>query len=223
MSKSKQESFFWTSYSDLMTTLFFVMLVLFVLVILLLGKKVAAEADFRHKNEKMLNEILVKKKDYEKLEEINNSIKSIDPNYFEYNEQSKRFTLKKPQKVSFRIGSDDLMEVPEAERNELIMAGKAIERFTANAHNKTGAEYYIIIEGQASKDNYWLNDILSYRRALSLMNFWEDQEVLERNGAAYEVLISGSGDKSSFRDECEENNQRFVIYIIPKPESWATN
>ncbi len=222
MSKSKQESFFWTSYSDLMTTLFFVMLVLFVLVILLLGKKVAAEAALRQKNEKMLNEILVKKKDYEKLEEINNSIKSIDPAYFEYDEQSKRFTLKKPQRVGFRVGSADLMEVPEAERNELINAGNAIKRFTANAHNKTGAEYYIIIEGQASKDGSRLNDVLSYQRALSLMTFWEEQEALERNGVAHEVLISGSGEKSSFRDKREENNQRFVIYIIPKPESWAT-
>ncbi len=35
----KKESFFWTSYSDLMTSLFFVMLVLFVLTVVLLNKK----------------------------------------------------------------------------------------------------------------------------------------------------------------------------------------
>ena len=38
----KRESFFWTSYSDLMTSLFFVMLVLFVLVIVLLHKRMEA-------------------------------------------------------------------------------------------------------------------------------------------------------------------------------------
>ena len=35
----KRESFFWTSYSDLMTSLFFIMLTLFVLVIVLLHKR----------------------------------------------------------------------------------------------------------------------------------------------------------------------------------------
>ena len=34
--KNKKESYFWTSYSDLMTSLFFVMLVLFVLIIVVL-------------------------------------------------------------------------------------------------------------------------------------------------------------------------------------------
>ena len=35
----KKESFFWTSYSDLMTSLFFIMPVLFILVIVLLHKR----------------------------------------------------------------------------------------------------------------------------------------------------------------------------------------
>ena len=39
MSKNKKESFFWTSYSDLMTSLFFVMMLLFVLTIVLLHNK----------------------------------------------------------------------------------------------------------------------------------------------------------------------------------------
>ena len=40
--KNKKESFFWTSYSDLMTSLFFIMLTLFVLVIVLLHKRMEA-------------------------------------------------------------------------------------------------------------------------------------------------------------------------------------
>lgn len=39
MTKQRKESFFWTSFSDLMISLFFVMLVLFVLTIALLHKK----------------------------------------------------------------------------------------------------------------------------------------------------------------------------------------
>ena len=40
--KRNKESFFWTSYSDLMTSLFFVMLVLFVLTMALLHRKMVA-------------------------------------------------------------------------------------------------------------------------------------------------------------------------------------
>ena len=38
----RKESFFWTSYSDLMTSLFFIMLTLFILVIVLLHKRMEA-------------------------------------------------------------------------------------------------------------------------------------------------------------------------------------
>jgi hypothetical protein len=44
MRKQKKESFFWTSFSDLMTSLFFVMLVLFVLTIILLHRKIGEQA-----------------------------------------------------------------------------------------------------------------------------------------------------------------------------------
>jgi len=46
----RKESFFWTSYSDLMTSLFFIMLVLFILVIVLLHKRMET-------TEKQLEEI----------------------------------------------------------------------------------------------------------------------------------------------------------------------
>ena len=44
MAKAKQKDPFWTSYSDLMTSLFFVMLVLFIICLLKVGK---ANADLR--------------------------------------------------------------------------------------------------------------------------------------------------------------------------------
>lgn len=47
----KQESYFWTSYSDLMTSLFFVMLVLFVLASAMLKNKID-EAERRKEGQK---------------------------------------------------------------------------------------------------------------------------------------------------------------------------
>ena len=63
----RKESFFWTSYSDLMTSLFFIMLTLFVLVIVLLHKRMEVTES--------------------KLDEINkvvNSNKDLNSKYFYY-------------------------------------------------------------------------------------------------------------------------------------------
>ena len=53
--KKKGESFFWTSFSDLMTSLFFIMLVLYVLTYIMLKKKerelVNTVEDLKHKLE----------------------------------------------------------------------------------------------------------------------------------------------------------------------------
>ena len=82
--------------------------------------------------------------------------------------------------------------------------------------------YLVVIEGMASKDNYYDNDALSYKRALSLYYLWR------RNGISFEksqceVQISGSGirgrgrynaDGESPRDEVR--NQRIIIQIVPK-------
>ena len=84
MAKSKKESFFWTSYSDLMTSLFFVMLVLFVLTVSLLQNKII-------EIEKTKDDIVVLKDSIQgkldKINELNQSIQKIDKEYFEYDNQ----------------------------------------------------------------------------------------------------------------------------------------
>ena len=82
MSKNKKESFFWASYSDLMTSLFFVMLVLFVLVIVLLHNKMKDNIRLIGEQEK---ELIEKRK----MDEITKSTQNIDATYFDYNTQYK--------------------------------------------------------------------------------------------------------------------------------------
>lgn len=206
--KSKgKEGFFWTSYSDLMTSLFFVMLVLFVLALALLHNKV------RVTNEKL-----------EKIEEVYKVIESIDPEYFVYDSDFKRFKLRSQANIKFKTGSDNIDDIELSEKTELKRVGKAIREFAVAANQKTNAEYFVVIEGQSSKDNYTQNDELSYRRALSLMKFWENIGVLyQHEQGLYEVLIAGSGCRSNYRESDESKNQRFVIYIIPKPGEWAVS
>ena len=206
MAKNKKESFFWTSYSDLMTSLFFVMLVLFVLVIVLLRNKMVEIEKDRQATKAQL----------EKIKEIEESVQNIDKKYFEYNAQYKRHTLKDID-VSFNKYSSDIYDIPASQRQKLLEAGRTIKKFVNDAVAKNAdVKYLLIVEGQASKDMYTRNFELSYERALALVKYWKDNG-LNFNEYNCEVIISGSGTESLFRVEKNEAaNQRFVIHIIPK-------
>ncbi len=197
----KKESFFWTSYSDLMTSLFFVMLVLFVLVIVLLHKRMeATEAQLRE------------------IKKVENSTKDLNREYFQYRPEYKKFVL--TIQVRYPEGKYDLNDIVSSNKSEqlerLAAAGKEIQRFLKD-HDEN--KYVLIVEGQASRDAYIYNYELSYQRALSLMRFWiEDANV--KFGHNCEILISGSGDgrldTHSMREPTETDNQRFLIHILPK-------
>lgn len=195
----KNDSFFWTSYSDLMTSLFFVMLVLFVLTVTLL-----------HVRNKATEEQL------RKIKEVEKAIQSIDTKYFEYRPEYKKHILK--IEVRFNSGSSDMDNIDNFTKLELAYAGLSIQNFIRQ-NSKDNIQYLLIIEGQASRDLFTLNYELSYERALALKKFWESRSI--SFGSTCEVLISGSGDgrlsgTDFMRETLERNNQRFIINIVPK-------
>lgn len=198
MSKKQSKSYFWITYSDLMTTLFFIMLVLFVLTISILQKR---------------NEATQKQLD--KITEIEEATKKIDPRYFVYNETYKKHILN--INVSFNTGSANINDIDVNTRIDLLNAGKSISSFIIEANKKYNAKYLLIIEGQTSKDNYLYNDELSYERALSLFKFWTNKNNIMFDKDICEVIISGSGYSGLLRDSINRNNQRFLIHILPKP------
>jgi outer membrane protein OmpA-like peptidoglycan-associated protein len=203
MAGKKKTTYFWTTYSDFMSSLFFIMLVLFVLTAVLLIKRITAtEAEL------------------EKIKQINASIEKIDSTYFEYDANYKRHTLKNIQ-VSFKSRSSDINDLSDIDKKNLLKAGRAIVKFMNDAKRDIpDAEYLLIIEGQTSKDNYSKNYELSYGRALSLVRYWERNKI-SFSDLPCEVIISGSGFKSPFRKypdiASNKHNQRFVIHIVPKP------
>lgn len=211
--KNRKESFFWTSYSDLMTSLFFIMLVLFIITIGLLHHKIDDIEKQKNATEQQLK----------KITELNESIEQINEDYFEYNDKFKRHTLKNIS-VKFRTNSSDINDIDDNDKNRLIEAGRAIQIFMRDAQKKLPeAEYLLIIEGQSSKDDYRYNYELSYARALTLIKYWSQNQIYF-DDLPCEVIISGSGQSSKFRispeiiDEiANPENQRFVIHIIPKP------
>lgn len=196
-----KRSFFWVSYADLMSSLFFIMLVLFVLTIVMLQKqKEATEAEIN------------------KIREIQNAISNIDSTYFTYNAEHKKHILNID--VGFQTNSADITDIENKTRHQLLNAGKAINYFIEEACIKYNAQYLLIIEGQASKDNFSKNNELSYERALALVNYWNDNGV-HFDPEQCEVIISGSGQDGTLRIQPDiagnVKNQRFLIHILPKP------
>lgn len=215
----KKESFFWTSYSDLMTSLFFIMLTLFVLVIVLLHKRMET-------TEQQLDEI---KKVEASTKELGKS------NNFSYKSQYKKYVLN--VKCFFEETKYQLEDL-QADTFRLKQAGIEIKEFL---DRNEGNQYLLIIEGQASRDSKKLTDanyLWSFQRALTLMKFWKDNCKIDFGGNC-EIQIAGSGDgrynfgytgedENDFRFKKldatlmrengakEKENQRFVIHIIPK-------
>lgn len=210
MSRNRSNTF-WLSYSDLMTSLFFIMLVLFIVCIVKL-KGINTQLD---------NEVNAKREQLRKIEELNNSIKEINDKYFEYDDQFKRHTLKNIE-VSFNTYSSNINDIGQDQLDKLLNAGQAIVFFMNSAKKKIPkAQYLLIVEGQSSKDYYMRNYELSYERALALIKFWSSNGIEFDSLGNCEVLISGSGQSSKFRVHPDirgnKDNQRFVIHIIPKP------
>ena len=209
MSHNK-ESYFWTSYSDLMTSLFFIMLVLFVLVLVLLHRRMEITEKQKDEIEKKLEEI-------RKVEESTKDL-SESNEYFIYRPEYKKYVLN--FSVEYPVGEQNISNIIAEDKayvlEKLYMAGKEIQEFLVK-HNEY--KYILIIEGQASKDSYALNYQLSYERALGLMKYWIQDKGLSF-GDNCEIQISGSGDgvldTHSMREANEQNNQRFLIHILPK-------
>lgn len=204
--KEKDSGFFWPSFTDLMTSLFFIMLVLYVLTVIKLQSEKRA-------TEKELN----------KIKEIEKALKALPSEYFTYDEKYKKHILN--VEVKFNGGSSNMNDMNIDIRSKIRDAGKKIEKVLKDLYKKDARiQYLLVIEGQASKDTYSGNDVLSYNRAIALRNFWFDKGgdyasiYNNKLGPNTEVVIAGSGQYGVPRGlpDVPPKNQRFLITIIPK-------
>lgn len=202
MIDTKEDAAFWPSYVDLMTGLFIITLVLFVFSY----RALSAQRD----------RLKVSADNYRRLQEIDAAIKELaDAEHFEYQSEFKRYVFKR--QVQFARGDANI--APEY-YGFLQETGEAMTRLVKRLREdpeKRGIRYLILIEGMSSKDNYKDNFGLSYRRALALYTFWQ-QNHISFDPEICEVVISGSGTEGIGRYGGAEElkNQRFLIQIIPK-------
>lgn len=195
-----KNNIFWVSYSDLMSSLFFVMLVLFVVTVGLL----------RHT-------VVTTKEQLEKIEELQTAVQKLPASYFEYQPEYKRFKLNRS--IQFERGSS---EIDQKDHGYLLNVGRSITKLITELQEnpefqKFNIKYLVVIEGMASKDTYNRNFELSYERALSLYRLW-DYEGIYFDPAFCEIQISGSGTAGirEYSGAKEKYNQQFLIHIIPK-------
>lgn len=215
----KRNNLFWISYSDIMTSLFFIMLVLFVV----------SYSFFRA----TVGEIAVLKEEEEEITAIRAALESLNPELFEFDDVNKRYSLNID--VSFDVRDDNIFVMLPQKLDSLELAGRElynrVQDLVSNDEFTRLPYLLLIIEGNAqracadSSNEESCNYItrpdfgynLSYRRALALVNFWESRGISFDFGDRCEVIIAGSGYFGLSRDENnEELNRRFSLQITSK-------
>lgn len=196
--RSKGSNFFWPSFADLMTSLFFIMLVLYVLTYIKLTNQKKA-------TEQQLNKIM----------EIQAAVKELPRDYFAYDSIYKRFSL--VRNIEFAPRQDI---INQNDIQYLVDVGNSIRTLIETLKNKYANQdikYVVIIEGMASRDAYQDNFPLSYKRAWAVQKLWQSQGIMPDQSVC-EIQVAGSGTSGigRFPSMEERKNQRILIQIVPK-------
>ena len=235
--KRSGDKLFWISYSDLMTSLFFVMLILFAVVTTMYLK--ADPEELLSKVEKLETENKELKKEKGMLEgELSDALATLEQQkriinidkQFEPLKESASFVY--DEKADKYVAKDFIgVEIFDPNKSEILKEylpkteaiGREVEAMLKKLHkDNPDFGYILVIEGNAANswdkkfnkdDNYGYT--LSYGRALAVYKHWLRKGIdLRRYNT--EILIAGSGFNGLYRDGVEENNKRFTIQIIPK-------
>lgn len=204
----KKDSLFWISFSDLMTSLFFVMMMLFIFTVHHLNRQ-------KEVTEKVLDEI----------RSVQTALGELDKKYFTYDSSNKRYKLHIP--INFRSNRHNIYSKNSPTTiEELVEAGRDLyTKVDSLIQTNPDIDYLVVIEGNAArfKDNYKVKATiqkgyeLSYGRALSLVELWKNYNInFNKLGNQCEVIIAGSGHFGKSREADENKNRNFTIQVTSK-------
>lgn len=225
MSKNKKESFFWTSYSDLMTSLFFIMLVLFVLSMVIVKQNARkANEEIAHVLDSVqnsLDSVKVSNEQLTRILKIDEQFKPLqESGLFKYYPDTRKFVAK--DLIGHEIFNPNEVIIKPEFREKTLEVGRVLDNLLRELTKNKEFNYQVVIEGNMANTwdyRYYMDNvdsyIASYKRALAVYQLWNDNEIQLRKYGV-EVLICGSGLNGLDRDKIEENNKRFSIQIIPK-------
>lgn len=209
--RGNKKSLFWISYSDLMTSLFFTMLVLFVVVVVAMKEALKRAEVTIEQQEQVL-----------KLQEQFQTLATSTS--LDYDSEKRMFYAKDFVGIEIFQQNQDVIKPIYLDKVDKV--GRDIKNILNTLTKYSGRfKYLLVIEGTAAipwrelkADTFDPDNVdvylLSYRRALALYQRWKKFKLRENNA---EIIIAGSGFNGINRDtEKEDNNKRFVIQIIPK-------
>lgn len=227
---------FWVGFSDLMTSMFFVMLVLYAVSFVMFREK---EKELNKKKE----EYKIKAEKYKIIEMVEENLAPLKENtdLFTYDETYKRYNLSFD--IAYKLGrvainNEDIINKEDIPK--LIQVGKSLENLIKDLLAKKNSDkkmknisYLVVVSGSSSatKTEELKNYQISYRRAFYLYKFWQKNGVdldqsryhdivdfhIAGNGIGGVGRVVGTGDESEEEyNEIEAKNQRFIINIIPK-------
>ena len=218
----KKNSIFWIGYSDLMTSMFFIMLVLFVLSIGYLSLTIKKNHELISELKILKDSLIVEIEERDKLLNLNEQFRPlIEDSTFYYLQECKKYIVK--DLMGIEIFDPDQITIKTEYVDRTISAGKKLDKFLNELNEKyKNFSYLLVIEGNMANDydapkpidrpDFYLK---SYGRALAVYNLWLNAGINFRQYNV-EVMICGSGLSGLCRDPVEENNKRFSIQIIPK-------
>ena len=226
---AKKESYLWTSYSDLMTSLFFVMLILFVLSLVIVKHN---NTEIIKQNEELtllkdslsraLTDAKVTIEEQKRIIRIDEQFRPLqESGVFKYYENSKKFVAR--DLLGVEIFAPDKADILPKYRDKTVEVGEAVKSTLEKLHKDyPDFKYLLVIEGNVANtyDHRFDKDdingyMLSYKRALAVYQLWKNHNINLRKFYT-EILICGSGCNGLDRDVVEEYNKRFSIQIIPK-------
>ncbi|RNI33608.1 hypothetical protein EFY79_18485 [Hanamia caeni] len=207
----KNKDFFWPSYVDLMTGLFAIVLVLFVLSFKLFNDKKKEITEEKNKFEVLADQ-------YTRIKKVDEQIQALEQTgTFVYDEKYKRFIVK--DFIGKEIFEREEYKIKPEFLLIAIKAGNEIKKLINSFPSNENIKFLILIEGSCAYGEGMNKQgdgtyILSYRRALALHKLWQEKNIFDPTKT--EIIVSGSGFFGVGRDPHEENNKRFLIQIIPK-------
>lgn len=226
MTRAKQKDPFWTSYSDLMTSLFFVMLVLFIICLVKVGKTNGELNDKVIALDSLNFTLNADNEDLRNILQLESQFKVLSESAaLQYDPIKKMFYAKDFQEKEIFYPNDD--KIKEQYITVVDSVGNDLLRIMQSLNQNKDYNYQMVIEGNAAikwenlqSGNYNADDVgmyhLSYRRALALYLHWKSKGIDFRKYNT-EIIIAGSGFNGINRDEkVEDYNKRFIIQIIPK-------
>ena len=219
MKVRKNKDSFWVSYSDLMTSLFFIMLVLFIACVIVMAKSGNVDVNqIVEENERLKKENTELKKEnktlgtelgeyrtsetqYNRIVAIQTMFKSLtEGKKLEYRPAQRTFVAKAFEDREIFKSEKSEFDFNNITRNEILQVGNDLKNILEKLSESTPeCNYQLVIEGTTAntfdkrfKPDYGWAYKLSYERALALYQFWRNNGIDLRKYNT-EILICGSG------------------------------